>query len=163
MTLEAYAHQELPFERLVEELVPERDLARNPLFQVLFVFQNVPWTGLELGAVKMLPFDVDNGAAQFEMSLMLEETSSGMVGSIAYNTDLFDAATMARFSRLFEKLLDAVVQQPLATVAELKSMLAEETRKEQVEREKQFAQSSRLRLAQARRKPVVTEMREAAL
>ena len=81
-TLEAIANQDVPFEKLVEVLLPQRDLTRSPLFQVLFVLQNVPWTVLQLGAAKMLAFDVDSGAAQFEISLVLAETDSGTEGSL---------------------------------------------------------------------------------
>jgi amino acid adenylation domain-containing protein len=118
-TLEAYAHQDVPFEKLVEVLLPQRDLTRMPLFQVLFVLQNVPFTALELGAAKMLPFDVDNGAAQFEISLMLEETSTGMQGSIPYNTDLFDAATIRRMIEHYQMLLSGVVGNPKQPIASL--------------------------------------------
>jgi iturin family lipopeptide synthetase A len=125
-TLEAYAHQDVPFERLVEVLLPQRDLTQMPLFQVLFVFQNVPFTALELGAAKMLPFDVDNGAAQFDVTLMLEETSSGMEGSIAYNKGLFDAATMRRMIEHYQMLLSGVVENPKQPIAWLPLLTANE-------------------------------------
>ena len=129
-TLDAYAHQDVPFEKLVEVLLPQRDLTQMPLFQALFVFQNVPFRALELGAAKMLPFDIDNGAAQFEVSLMLEETSSGMDGSIAYNTDLFDAATISRMIEHYKMLLSGIVANPEQSIASLPLLTAKE--KEQV-------------------------------
>jgi iturin family lipopeptide synthetase A len=125
-TLEAYAHQDVPFEKLVEVLLPQRDLTRMPLFQALFVFQNVPFTALELGAAKMLPFDIDNGAAQFEVSLMLEETGSGMAGSIAYNTDLFDPATISRMIEHYQTLLSGIVGDPKQPIAALPLLTAKE-------------------------------------
>ena len=125
-TLEAYANQDVPFEQLVEVLMPQRDLTRSPLFQVLFVLQNVPWRALELGAAKMLPFEIDSGAAQFEMSLMLVETSSGMEGSVSYNTDLFDAATISRMIDHYLMLLSGIVENPKQPVAWLPLLTAEE-------------------------------------
>lgn len=125
-TLEAYANQDVPFEQLVEVLMPQRDLTRSPLFQVLFVLQNVPWRALELGAAKMLPFDVDSGAAQFEMSLMLVENSSSMEGSVSYNTDLFDAATISRMIEHYQILLSGIVEDPKQPIAWLPLLTAEE-------------------------------------
>jgi amino acid adenylation domain-containing protein len=116
-TLEAYAHQDVPFERLVELLLPQRDLTRMPLFQVLFVFQNVPFTNLELGTAKMLPFDIDNGAAQFDVTLMLEETGSGMEGSVAYNTGLFDGTTIRRMIEHYQMVLSGMVKNPEQPIA----------------------------------------------
>lgn len=124
--IEAYAHQDVPFEKLVEVLLPQRDLTQMPLFQVLFVFQNVPFTGLQLGAAKMLPFDVDNGAAQFDVTMMLEETSSGMEGSIAYNTGLFHAATITRMIEHYQMLLNGIVKAPDQPIAWLPLLTAGE-------------------------------------
>jgi len=163
VTLEAYANQDLPFEKVVEILNPDRSLTHAPLFQVKLILNHAATEGLMLPPLELKLLNPERTTAQLDITFPLWETSEGIGGWMNYNTDLFDAATMDRFSRLFEKLLDAVVQQPRATVSELKSMLAEQTRREQVEREKQFAQSSRLRLTQAKRKPVVTEMREAPL
>ena len=79
--------------------------ARSPLFQVLFVLQNVPWTAFELGAAKMTPLELDNGAAQFEISLILVETSSGMEGYITYFTRMYDATTISRMIEHYQMLL----------------------------------------------------------
>ncbi|HLJ26155.1 MAG TPA: amino acid adenylation domain-containing protein [Candidatus Angelobacter sp.] len=125
-TLEAYAHQEIPFEKLVEVLLPQRDLARSPLFQVLFILQNVPWTAFELGAAKMLPLELDNGAAQFEITLILVETSSGMEGCISYYTDLYDAATISRMIEHYQMLLSGVVENPNQPMAWLPLLTANE-------------------------------------
>jgi non-ribosomal peptide synthetase component F len=163
VTLEAYANQDLPFEKVVEILNPDRSLTHAPLFQVKLILNHAATEGLMLPPLELKLLNPERTTAQLDITFPLWETSEGIGGWMNYNTDLFDVATMDRFSRLFEKLLDAVVQQPRATVSEVKSMLAEQTRREQVEREKQFAQSSRLRLTQAKRKPVVTEMREAPL
>ncbi len=127
-TLEAYAHQDAPFEKLVEALLPQRDLTRSPLFQAMLVLQNVPWSGLQMGTAKMLAFDVDSGAAQFEMSLVLAETDSGMEGFIIYNTGLFEAATIARMVGHYSLLLSGMVSDPHAPIHSLEILSPEERR-----------------------------------
>ena len=125
-TLEAYAHQDVPFEKLVQVLLPQRDLTRSPLFQVVFNLQNSPWTGLQLDAAKMLPFNLHAGSAQFEMSLIVGETSSGMEGFIEYNTDLFEAATIARMIRHYSLLLSTIASEPHARIDSLAILGPEE-------------------------------------
>ncbi|HZF13194.1 MAG TPA: amino acid adenylation domain-containing protein, partial [Thermoanaerobaculia bacterium] len=108
--LGAYAHQDLPFERLVEELQPERDLARSPLFQVMFALD--PAQGGELApglAVDLLP--VDTGTAKFDLSLFLAEAATGLSLSLEYATDLFDAPTVARFARSLLALLSGLLEE----------------------------------------------------
>jgi amino acid adenylation domain-containing protein len=125
-TLEAYANQDVPFEKLVEILLPQRDLSRSPLFQVMFVLLNVPWTTLELGVAKMLPFDVDTGAAQFEISLFLAETASGMEGNVQYNTRLFEASTIARMIGHYSLLLKGMVSRPQTPIHSLEILSPDE-------------------------------------
>lgn len=156
VTLEAYAHQDLPFEKVVELINPDRSATHAPLFQVKLILNHAPSGGLQLPQLDLKLFNAERTTAQLDITFPLWETSEGIGGWINYNTDLFDEATMVRFGRLFEKLLDAVARNPLATVSELKAMLADWNRREQVEREQQFAQSSQLRLRQARRKPVAS-------
>ena len=115
----AYDHQDLPFEKLVEELRPERDLSRNPLFQVMFVFQNVPRTPLELPGVKLTPLEVDPGTAMFELSLYMWEDTDGLCGFIEFNTDLFDTATIDRLAGHFQILLEGIVRNPELSVSDL--------------------------------------------
>ena len=91
-TLGAYAHQDLPFEKLVEELQPERDLSRSPLFQVMFALQNTPVPALALAGLTLRPWSWSSGIAKFDLSLSLRETAEGLRGALEYNTDLFDAA-----------------------------------------------------------------------
>jgi hypothetical protein len=155
VTLEAYANQDLPFERVVEIINPNRTATHAPLFQVKLILNHAPSSGLTLPQLDLKLLNAERTTAQLDIAFPLWETSEGIGGWLNYNTDLFDGATMDRFGRLFEKLLDAVVANPLATVNELKAMLADQNRREQVERELQFAQSSQFRLRQARRKAVV--------
>ncbi|MCP4659021.1 MAG: non-ribosomal peptide synthetase, partial [bacterium] len=96
LTLGAYAHQDLPFEKLVEELQPQRDLSRQPLFQVMFVLQNTPGPALRLPRLEVQPIRVDNGTAKFDLTLSLDEDESGLTGTVEYRTDLFDRTTILR-------------------------------------------------------------------
>ena len=119
VTQGAYDHQDLPFEKLVEELRPERDLSRNPLFQVMFVFQNVPRTPLDLPGLKMKPLEVDPGTAMFELSLYMWEDADRLRGFIEFNTDLFDTATIDRLAGHFKILLEGIVRDPEQPVSDL--------------------------------------------
>ena len=105
----AYAHQDLPFERLVEELHPERDLSRNPLFQTTFAFQNTPRFPLELAGLTTNELEVDTGIARFDLHLFMEEEEKGLRGYLDYNTDLFNSATIAGMLGHFQTLLEAIV------------------------------------------------------
>jgi amino acid adenylation domain-containing protein len=111
---QAYTHQDLPFERLVEELQPERDPGRNPLFQVMFAFQNLPgnddlelWPGLTISAT-----EVDRGTAKFDVSLYLSESGHGLTATWQYNTDLFDESRIAGMAAQFITLLEGIVATP---------------------------------------------------
>ncbi|MCP4656406.1 MAG: AMP-binding protein, partial [bacterium] len=124
VALDGYAHQDLPFERLVEELAPERDLGTNPLFQVMFVLQNAPSTGVELPEVTVGTMGVEGGTAKFDLTLFLRE--SGLGGTLEYNTDLFDATTMARLAAQFARLLGGIVEDPERRLADLPLLSAAE-------------------------------------
>jgi amino acid adenylation domain-containing protein len=123
--ISAVAHQELPFEKLVAELQPERTLARNPLFQVMFVLQNSAPLRLGLPGVAAERWDVDTGTAKFDLTLELWP-GPRLEGHIEYATDLFDARTIARMARHFETLLWAIVDDPERRVAELPLLTADE-------------------------------------
>ena len=118
-TLNAYAHQDLPFEKLVEELHPTRDLSRNPLFQVLFLLQNAPSPALRLQGLTITPLEIETGTAKFDLTLTLEETEQGLAGSIEYNSDLFAAASIRRMAAHFQTLLEFVVAHPDSPITEL--------------------------------------------
>ena len=154
VTLGAYANQVLPFEKLVEILNPDRSLMHSPLFQVKLILNNAPTGVLDLPHLKLGSLNGERTTAQLDITLPLWETPEGIGGWINYNTDLFDPTTIARFAALFEKLLSTVVLRPGARVKELKAMLVREDRRQQVEKEEEFAQSSLHKLRQARRKPI---------
>ncbi|RKH40016.1 amino acid adenylation domain-containing protein [Corallococcus sicarius] len=116
--LGAYAHQDMPFEQLVDALVPTRDLSRSPLFQVMFVFQNgaAPW---ELPGVSVDFIAFEPGMAKFDLTLFVRETPGGWSSVWEYNTALFDEATVARFADHYTRLLEGALAAPDAPLATL--------------------------------------------
>ncbi|HSS52061.1 MAG TPA: condensation domain-containing protein, partial [Thermoanaerobaculia bacterium] len=119
-TLSAYAHQEVPFERLVEDLARERDLSRTPLVQVMLVVQNAPAGPLELPGLSLKGASPPTGTAKFELTCALTETAErGLAGTLEYSRDLFEATTAERLARHFTRLLDAAVANPRTRLSEL--------------------------------------------
>ena len=88
----------MPYEKLLEELRPPRDLSRNPLFQVLFVFHNTPQPAFELPELAVYPMQIDSETARFDVTLEFWETPDGLQGRFEYSTDLFEEATLARMA-----------------------------------------------------------------
>jgi amino acid adenylation domain-containing protein/non-ribosomal peptide synthase protein (TIGR01720 family) len=118
--LAAYAHQDLPFEALVDALQPERSLGHSPLFQVLFALQNAPAETLTLGDLALRPLAQEQSTAKFDLSLSLEETANGgLAGVWEYSTDLFAAVTIARWSEHFTRLLRGIVADPQQPLSQL--------------------------------------------
>src|SRR5262249_4152894 len=128
-TLAAYAHQDLPFERLVEELEPERSLAYTPIFQVMFALHNPPMGRLELPGLVLTPV-ATHGAqtAKFDLNISLVERGGAIGGSWEHNVDLFDTATVERLACQLETLLAAAVAAPETPLPEL-PLLAEDERR----------------------------------
>lgn len=112
VSLDAYTHQDLPFERLVEELQPERSLNHLPFTRVMFVLQNGVLEGMQLGGVRMMFEHIATGTAKFELTLVAQETSEGLVMRAEYNADLFEAPTISRMLRHFACLLEGAVMRP---------------------------------------------------
>ena len=133
VALEAYSNQDLPFEKLVEELQPERNLADTPLFQVTFALQNVPQQSVELLGVVTTPIEVDNGAAKFELSLFVSESDDDLIARIDYNMSLFDPATVTRMLSHFKTLLHGIVANPDQRIADLPILTEAEKRRLLVE------------------------------
>lgn len=119
VALGAYAHQDVPFEKLVDELQPDRNLSQSPLFQVMFILQNTPKLALELSGLAIEPWDIDNGAATFDLTLSLQETPQGLAANWEYNTDRFDAETIERMQGHWQTLLEGIVANPQAHLSEL--------------------------------------------
>ncbi len=127
--LAAYAHQDLPFERLVEELHLARDLSRNPLFQVMFVLQNAAVQTLELPGLSLSPVEIDTGTTHFDLTLHIADTEQGLAATLAYNTDLFEAGTIIRMLGHFRTLLEAVAATPERRLSDL-TLLTEPERQQ---------------------------------
>ncbi|MHC5826824.1 MAG: condensation domain-containing protein, partial [Nostoc sp.] len=126
VTLDAYAHQDLPFEQLVEELQPERNLSHTPLFQVMLILQNAPMEVLKLPGVILSPMEVETETAMFDITLFLTETEQGLMGVFEYNSDLFDAATINRMQGHFQILLEGIVANPDRHLSDLPILTATE-------------------------------------
>jgi len=109
--LEAYVHQDLPFEKLVEELVPQRLVDTSPLFQVLFTFQNMPKQVFEIPGLAMEELGFDTGIAKLDLAVEVFETDK-FIWQFEYNTDLFDQLTMQRMLDHFRNLVSAVIKNP---------------------------------------------------
>jgi amino acid adenylation domain-containing protein len=122
----AYAHDDVPFEKLVEQLQPERDLSRTPLFQIGFVLQNDPVQSLEVPGLKLDPLPVDTGTAKFDLLLAIVEEPNGLRGSVEYNTDLFDASTIERMAAHFQTLLASIVADPTQRLSQLQLLSSDE-------------------------------------
>jgi amino acid adenylation domain-containing protein len=119
VTLEAYEHQDLPFEKLVEELRPERSLSYTPLFQVMLVVQNAPEEALRLPGIGVRSLPAGTRTAKFDLTLIFEERGGGLAGLLEFATDLFDRPTAARLIRHFETLLAGVAARPEAAAGAL--------------------------------------------
>ncbi len=119
MAMEAYSHQHLPFEMLVEALQPERDLSHTPLFQVMFVLQNAPTSQVELTGLTVSPFPIKGANARFDLTLIIQNTATGLIGVWEYNTDLFDANTIERMTGHFITLLEGIIANPEQQISQL--------------------------------------------
>lgn len=117
--LDAYDHQELPFEQLVEHLQPVRDLSRSPVFQVMFILHNTPTERLQLQNLTLSGVECDIGAAKFDLTLSATNLNIGLAVVMEYNTDLFDAATIRRMLGHWQVLLEELVKDPGQRVSEL--------------------------------------------
>lgn len=124
-TLNAYTHQNLPFEKLVEELNIQRNLSYSPLFQVMFAFQNAPVPELKLPGATIRSMSVDNNFSQFDVSATIWEENGGLTGTFEYNTDLFLKATIERMARHYIILLENIILNPDQRVSEI-SMLQQQ-------------------------------------
>ncbi|HLJ32959.1 MAG TPA: amino acid adenylation domain-containing protein [Ktedonobacteraceae bacterium] len=119
VSLGAYMHQDVPFEKLVEELQPERTMSQSPLFQVFFVLQNIQPGRVKLSDLRLEPIGVSSETAKFDLAMELVATPAGLEGVVEYNTDLFEATTIERMIGHYETLLQSIVSniaQPVITL-----------------------------------------------
>ena len=139
VALGAYAHQDLPFAKLVEALQPERRAGRTPLVQVLFVLQNTPMPALKFADLTLTPLQIHTSKAKFDLALFMQETEQGLVAYWQYNTDIFHPVAIARLAHHFETLLSSIVKNPDTRIDALEMLSETEKQKqlaEQTQREK---------------------------
>ena len=133
LALEAHSNQELPFEKLVEELQPVRDPSRSPLFDVMFLLQDDPTPGFAMAGLEVTPLTAESGTSKFDLTLSIIDTGSELTSLVEYNPDLFEAATIERILAHYKTILDAIAtspdlklsQIPLLTDTERNQMLVE--------------------------------------
>jgi non-ribosomal peptide synthetase component F len=137
-TLGAYAHQDLPFEKLVESLNPDRAASDTPLFQVKMAFHNAPVEELSLPGLTISPIESIAGPAKFDLLLNLSDTGDGLSASLRYSAGLFEESTITRFLDRFHTLLNRIVERPDAKLQELVESLVEEDKREQLEKKNEL-------------------------
>ncbi|HEX5715840.1 MAG TPA: amino acid adenylation domain-containing protein, partial [Thermoanaerobaculia bacterium] len=125
-TVGAYAHQDLPFEKLVEELKPRRDLARSPIFQVMLSLETAASEKQSAGDLILTPLEADIGASRYEWTFFLIDQGDGIGGALEYNTDLFDEATVRRMVGHWTRLLEAAMDEPGERISRLRLLSGEE-------------------------------------
>jgi len=144
ITLDGYAHQDLPFEKLVAALHPERDPSRNPLFQIMFIMQNAPMKPLELPDLKVESIEIEQETSVFDISVSLSNTERGAIGcSARYNVSLFDRSMIIRLLRDFLALLDGSVADPGARLSDFE--LPSEIERKRQASEKNAGNEARLK------------------
>jgi hypothetical protein len=153
VALAAYAHQDVPFERVVEELQPERTVAHTPLVQVAIGVRNVPEEQLKLGDLKLTPVDLGNQLARLDLTLWVEERGEELSGVWRYRSDIFEPQRIERMSQAFEVLLGSIVAQPQARLTSLE-ILTESEKQQQIisKREREGSNAQKLKIV--RRKAV---------
>ena len=158
VTIGAYAHQEMPFDKLVEVLNPQRTLSHTPLFQVKFVLQNVPMPPLAFSSLTASVTEVDSQTAKYDLLLNLRETEQGLMGWMEYSTDLFEAVTITQLLSHFQTLLDTVVVQPHLRLNVLKQILVAADREKQIAKEREIKQASLQKFKNVKRKAIEEEL-----
>ena len=126
--LGAYAHQDVPFEKLVEELSPERDMSHNPLFQVMFALQNVPSVSMTVRRLTLEVLEIENYTAKFDLICDMTETAEGLTAAFEYSTDLFDDITIERMMGHFQTLLEGIAANADTRISHLPLLCAAERR-----------------------------------
>src|SRR5262249_28177344 len=124
--LGAYAHQDLPFEKLIEELQPVRDTNRPPVFQVEFGIQNAPAAALRLANLSLEPLELKNETSRYDLTVWMAEEGSELIGLWTYNTDIFDESTIVRMGNHFSVLLESIVKNPATRLTNLAMLTADE-------------------------------------
>ena len=151
-TLRAYAHQDVPFEKIVEEVAPERHTNYTPVIQVAFGMRNAPMPELELPALTLQTIDLDNHGGRFDLTLWMFEKDGSLQGKWYYNSDLFELATIQRIQSHFQTLVQSIVSYPEERLRALE-LHTEEEKAQQLNQRRTREESDIQRLRAARRKP----------
>ncbi len=125
-TLKAYSHQDLPFEKMVEVLQPDRDMSHSPIFQVAFILQNAPTERIQLKGMTFEPVQPENPTSKYDLTLYTAETEEGIACFWEYNTDLFEEATIRRMMEHFENMLRQAVENPTQKIDYLDYLTSQE-------------------------------------
>jgi len=127
--LEATAHQDIPFERIVEEVMPQRDLSRSPLFQVMFDLQKAPFKSLKISNAELKIFDIEINVAKFDLLFLVMDVEGEFQCTLEYNTELFKESTIERMAAYFSTLLEHIAENPEHPISELPLLTPEEQRR----------------------------------
>lgn len=147
LSLAGYAHQDFPFDKLVEALNPERVLSHNPLFQVMFGFQNTSSSTLGLPGLKLSAgAEVGSERSVFELSLYMVEKEQGIIGTWAYRTSLFESSTIVQFAKHFEIILNRIIDDPEVSLKALRALLVNDDRERQQAKREGFREARRRKL-----------------
>ncbi len=119
VALDAYDHQDAPFEKVVEGLQPQRNLSHHPLFQVMFVLQNTPMCQVQVPGLSLTPLALEAVTTNFDLTLSMEETKEGLTGNWEYSSDLFNEATIVRMAENFQVLLEAIATKSARPIRQL--------------------------------------------
>lgn len=152
MTLEAYTHQDLPFEKLVESLPVARKRGENPLFRVWFVLQNTPKSELALSGLTLTSLSVENQTARHDLNLNLSETPEGFRSFLEYKTDLFEATTIERLAGGLERVLEWVADNPDLELDAIARRLNECTQQQYQQQARDYQTTRREKLAKIKRR-----------
>lgn len=147
----AYAHQDLPFEKLVEELQPQRSLGQTPLYQAWFYLQDDPIATVAFPGLTLEPIEIDLGTAKHDLKLGLWKSPQGLQGALEYSTDLFESATVERLARHYEALLAEIVRDPGQSVEALVQHLRQRDRQQRSHQQQALISSQRQKLRGTRR------------
>ncbi|HET6978726.1 MAG TPA: condensation domain-containing protein [Pyrinomonadaceae bacterium] len=152
--LGALAHQDVPFEKLVEELQPERNLSYTPLFQVSFTLQKAQRTGITLPGLTLAPIGTTRGTTQYDLAMNLIDAEFEIAGMLEYDTDLYDGETILRMIKRFELLLSGLVASPSARLSELLAPLAAADAEQEKANEQQYQEFVTRKLAHTKRRGI---------
>jgi non-ribosomal peptide synthetase component F len=152
VTLGAYAHQDVPFEEVVAALRPERDASQTPLFQVKLELGEDAPREFKIGDLTLIPLEIEGPPARYDLHLFLLETEQGMVGTLAYDSDLFEPDTIAVMIEHYESLLARVAAAPDEKLGALEGALAENDRRQRREELLRGKQTNQQKLRSMKRR-----------